>query len=449
MNLNLDGGTQAVAGFYFSVEIGPDPENVNNFTERVFYALGLITPDRIRAYDNYTSRFNIKTYSQDIINRFRNDQRLANALRNDGRKKSSIKVYVPPSVIEHLRSFGILIAASGQGEAKVTGFTPSLGENVKKHLKTEADFSEVREKPISQWTTVEKLDSVIRRAAILLPEDVGKELLKLLEPAALVAIAVVLGLWAVGHFFVVSEIADVLLALGGLALGVAAYQAGGHLYHFAVKCINGKTKQDLDESAQHLAEAIALIGVQTVMTLLLVKAPKVFTDSAGIKLSELPSVKRPMGEWFYKPKIKAVDSFSNPYTLGKTTIYGDIEYLSSLTGELKAETILHERVHSFLTPKLYPLRNLRVKMTMDGYNKSFIFKYLEEALAETVAQVGTYGFKNALVGIKFPIKENYLTLAQMGTEATGIFLEPINAGGIYYRAYLNFGNEKNNVVRSK
>ena len=91
MNLHLSGGNHPTTGFYFSVEIGPDPENVDDFTKRVFYALGLTTTDRIKAYDNYTSRFNIKTYSLDIINRFRNDQSLVEALRNKDRKKVRLK----------------------------------------------------------------------------------------------------------------------------------------------------------------------------------------------------------------------------------------------------------------------------------------------------------------------------------------------------------------------
>ena len=240
-------------------------------------------------------------------------------------------------------------------------------------------------------------------------------------------------------------IADViLLILGVAAMGATALQAGELLVNFATKTVNATTEEDLDEAAKYLAEAVALIGVQVVMTLLFAKAPKVFSENPRyptLKMKDLPKNKTPMGEWFYKPKTRAVDSFPRAGVLGTTSIYGDIKYLSELTGKLKDETILHERIHSILTPKLYPLRNFRVTLAMNGYNKSFLLRYLEEAIAETAAQVGVYGFKNAVVGVRFPIKGNYVSLAAMKTEIKGIFLGPINCGAASYRAYLTNENE--------
>lgn len=429
------------SSYYFEVEIGPGAETFESYMKKVFARIGLASDSSIKAYNKFTGQ----SFFRDMVSDAKNNREVAAAVRNSKGKIIKITVHVFPSVVDNLRLFGINLSVNPKGKATFTGYSSKFSSNVRKYQ----NFTPAPETPISQWTTVQKLDSVIRRAALLLPEDVGKQLLMLVEPWALALMAIVLLAWVIGHFFGISEIGDVLLILGGLALGAAAYQAGGHLYSFAVKCVDGKTNKDLDESAHHLSEAIALVGVQLVMALLLAKAPKVFQDRAGINLNQLPKVKRPMGEWFYKPKIRPADSFSNPYTLGKTTIYGDIEYLSRLTGELKAETILHERVHSLLTPKLYPLRNLRVVMTINGYAKSFILRYLEEAIAETVAQVGTYGLKNVLVGIKFPIRENYVTLTQIGTEATGIFLGPVNVGGIYYRAYLNSLNKKQDEIPSK
>ena len=444
MNFHVEGNGgkhQAKNGkYYFQVDAGPNPMSFEDYMKRVFAGVGLRS-ESIKAFDNFIEQ----PFFYDMVENAKNTATVADAVQHPKGQKIKVTVGVSASVVKDLRRFGINLLVNNKGIAIFHGYAPTYEQKVKKFQ----NFTPAPEKPVSQWTTIEKLDSVIRRAALLLPEEVGNELLKLVEPWALVAMVVVLLAWMIGHFFAVSEIIDVLLVLGGLALGFAAYQAGGHLASFGIGCVNGRTEKDLDESAKHLAEAVALVGVQLVMTLLLAKAPKFFRDRSGIKLSQLPNTERPMGEWFYKPKIKAVDSFSKSGVLGNTTVYGDIEYLSSLTGDLKAETILHERVHSFLTPKLYPLRNLRVVMTINGYNKSFLLNYLEEALAETVAQVGTYGLKNALVGIKFPIRENYVTLTQMGTEAAGIFIGPVNAGGIYYRVYLNFAGQKSDETQTK
>lgn len=287
-------------------------------------------------------------------------------------------------------------------------------ENIKKYL---ANPNAVPLKPVTQMTAEERLTEVIKRCLPLLPADVAEQLKALLSPWAVAAVVVVLVIWIGGHFIGASEIADVIiLILGVAALGMVAFEAGEELLNFADKTINGTTEADLDKAAQHLAKAIALIGVQTVLALLLKKAPKVFKENPEyptFKMKDLPKVKRPAGEWFYKPGIKAVDNL-RPNVLGNTSIYGDIKYLSRLTGKLKDETILHEKVHAFLTPKLYLLRNFRITLSMNGYSKSYLLRYLEEALAETAAQVGTYGLKNAVIGIKFPIREKYVTLAQMG-----------------------------------
>lgn len=426
--------------YYFEVEVGPGAETFESYMKKVFARIGLTTDSSIKSYEKFIGQ----SFFRDMVNNAKSNRDVAEAVRNSKGKIIKISVHVFPRVVDNLRRFGINLSVNTKGKATFTGYASKFSNNVKKYQ----NFTPAPETPISQWTTVQKLDSVIRRAALLLPEDVGKQLLVLVEPWALALMAAVLLAWVVGHFFGISEIADILLILGGLALGAAAYQAGGQLYSFAVKCINGRTEKDLDESAHHLSEAVALVGVQLVMALLLAKAPKVFQDRAGIKLNQLPKVERPVGEWFYKPKIRTTDNL-RPGVLGETSVYGDIEYSSSLVGKLINETILHEKVHRFLTPKLYPLRNLRIVMTINGYAKSFLLRYLEEALAETVAQVGTYGLKNVLIGIKFPVKEGYVTLASMGTEAGGIFLGPINAGGMSYRVYFSPKVENDGKTQSK
>lgn len=49
-----------------------------------------------------------------------------------------------------------------------------------------------------------------------------------------------------------------------------------------------------------------------------------------------------------------------------------------------------------------------------SYVRSSLWRYLEEALAETVAQVGVTGFSKFFRGIRFPIENGYMYLMRRG-----------------------------------
>lgn len=448
MYFNL--GTISKGGkfFYFEIEVGPNPMSFEVYMKKIFAVMGLRTDASIKAFD----RFMGQAYFQYLVNKSKNTPEIAKAVSNPQVKIIKITVQVFPGIVEKLKRFGIDLLTNSKGKTMFKGYAPSFSGNVKKYQ----DFKAVPESPVSQWTTLQKLDAVIRRAALLLPEDVGKELLNLLDPLALAAMAVILGIWVAGHFFVASEIADVvLLILGGIMLGAAVFQAGEHIYYFAFKCVNGKTDEDLDESAKHLSEAIALIGVQAILALLLAKAPKVFREPKVRMNQTQPSVPLTMktvgeppvtpNKLFYEPKLTEIPSqFPNSPSGGLTNQWGDITLLVTKNIKDVNATKVHELVHRFLIPKLqtFPkLRQFSAVLKNQGYLRSYILRYLEEALAETVAQLAVNGLKwrNFMAGIKFPVgmagESCYVTTAAMATEARGILLGPINVGGMIFNVY--------------
>jgi hypothetical protein len=71
-------------------------------------------------------------------------------------------------------------------------------------------------------------------------------------------------------------------------------------------------------------------------------------------------------------------------------------------------------VHQFLAPKLYVLREYRVSNRASSYMRSSLWRYIEEALAETVAQVGVHGIRQFFTGIKFPVQNGYMYLTKGG-----------------------------------
>jgi hypothetical protein len=66
------------------------------------------------------------------------------------------------------------------------------------------------------------------------------------------------------------------------------------------------------------------------------------------------------------------------------------------------------------------LRRFRARLNASAYTRSTILMYLEEALAESVAQVSVNGLPSLLTGLKFPIANGYLTLQQLACEGAEI-----------------------------
>ena len=87
--------------------------------------------------------------------------------------------------------------------------------------------------------------------------------------------------------------------------------------------------------------------------------------------------------------------------LGETDPLGNITIRRGLQGKQLFETIRHESVHRFLSPKSGPLQNLRAKIGIKSYNKSHLCRYIEETIAES------YGTGSLIHGLRFPLQGGY------------------------------------------
>jgi len=147
--------------------------------------------------------------------------------------------------------------------------------------------------------------------------------------------------------------------------------------------------------------------------------------------------------WRYRPKV--VFTKRNEVRQGATNIAGDIRvernYYPSIMSAAQAKeemlvTLYHEQVHQFIAPKFYLFRELRAFMRQSGYLRSYLLRYLEEALAETIGQMRARGMSTEYLiqGLKFPIvKTAYqITYSLLRSEAGGILLGPVVVGGIVY-----------------
>ncbi|WP_458022134.1 hypothetical protein [Kosakonia sp. BK9b] len=299
-----------------------------------------------------------------------------------------------------------------------------------------------------------KLKTTLTKAAVILPYDFGQQLLALITPQALATMAGVIVLWAGSHFFGIGELADViLLIVGWVAVGGVAVEAGKKLYDFAVKIKKAQTEFDLDAAAQDLADVVTLLGINTVMIILMHKKPgdTFQTTKGGVRVPKYSSEiagkmnlpRNTSPGWRYRPKI--IFTRRSEVRQGSTNISGDIRIgrnyypdvmSSSQAKEEMLVTLYHEQVHQFIAPKFYLFREFRAFMRQSGYLRSYLLRYLEEALAETIGQMRARGMsmEYSIQGLKFPIinTEYQITYNLLRAEAAGIFLGPVVVGGLVY-----------------
>lgn len=118
---------------------------------------------------------------------------------------------------------------------------------------------------------------------------------------------------------------------------------------------------------------------------------------------------------FHKPTVKG-DPAKGAGT-GGTDRYGNFWYSTQGSAADQNLAKFHEQLHSILSPKLLKFREFRASIGMTLYQKSYIMRGLEEALAETVAQLRVNGIKGLPTGLMFPIKNGYLSVSTLGEAA--------------------------------
>lgn len=255
-----------------------------------------------------------------------------------------------------------------------------------------------------------RLEEVFRRTLPKLGPEARSQLEAIISPASLAIVAGVMVAWVVSHAFGIGEVIDILVvALGVVAVGWAVFTGLDHLYDFAVGTYRARDSRDLDVAADNLAKAIGILGIQAVLALLF-RGARVPRTGAGGRVNVGPAP-RATG-LRYKPTTTADPTL--PAGEGLTSVWGSIRVSTHGSATDRALVLLHERVHQFLAPKLRVLRNYRASNRAASYMRSSLWRYLEEALAETIAQVGVNGFSKFYVGIRFPVQNGYMYLMRGG-----------------------------------
>lgn len=254
-----------------------------------------------------------------------------------------------------------------------------------------------------------KLEAVFKRTLPKLGPEAREALAAIITPEALKTIAVVLAAWVLSHAFGVGEAIDIILAIVGIAaIGLSIFAGLEHIYEFASRTYKANSEQELDIAAEHLAKAIAILGITAVLAVLFRGRP---TTGRGSKINIGAPPPRTPGIRF-KPTVTKNKSMAAGE--GATSFWGEITVSTRGSATDQKIVLLHELVHQFLAPKLYLLRNFRVENRAGSYFRSSLWRYIEEAMAETVGQVGVNGIRSFFVGIRFPVRNGYVYLTRGG-----------------------------------
>ncbi|HEX3885021.1 MAG TPA: peptidoglycan-binding domain-containing protein [Stellaceae bacterium] len=126
---------------------------------------------------------------------------------------------------------------------------------------------------VHEWPLSDVVAEVLKLTGNHLPEAVHAEWDQMISPTSLAAITATILVALAAQATPLGPVVDVgLLAFGLLSAGVVAFEGLQQLGTFFVMVAHASTEQDLDTAAQHLAQAIVLLGAAAVMGLLLKRA---------------------------------------------------------------------------------------------------------------------------------------------------------------------------------
>jgi hypothetical protein len=282
------------------------------------------------------------------------------------------------------------------------------------------------------WSSEDKVIEAIRRSPQYMPAGLASQFQALLTTENLAIMAGTLVVWAGSHFFGVGEVVDVLLlTVGAFTIGWSITGVGEELYNFARTAVNANSDQDLTRAAQSLARAVVQAGITTVLALLLRRSVRQIQATRGTSITDAIRPRRPglanvgtdpnpQPGRIWRRATTTQDPSMSPGTGRLENWFGDMRISTQGSATEQQLARIHELIHSLLTPRLNILRTFRVRLRASMYSRSALLLYLEEALAETGAQLYVNGVGGLLTGLRFPVANGYVTLQTMVCEGAQI-----------------------------
>ena len=121
---------------------------------------------------------------------------------------------------------------------------------------------------VADLNNVEKLIKAVEASAKHLPSEVADEIKAIFTPATLATMVGVFTVYIAAHATGIGQAMDIgMLIAGGIYFGLDAFAIFKDIAGFA-GAVNATSEEELDKAGEHLASAVAKIGVDAVMTLL-------------------------------------------------------------------------------------------------------------------------------------------------------------------------------------
>ena len=135
---------------------------------------------------------------------------------------------------------------------------------------------------LSHLNSVEKLLLAVEASIYYLPSEVAEEIKAIFTPATLATMVGVFAVYLAAHATGIGQAMDIgMLVAGGIYFGLDAFAIFKDIAGFA-GAVNATTPEELVEAGEHLASAVAKIGVDAVMTLLSKKVADRVADTKQI-----------------------------------------------------------------------------------------------------------------------------------------------------------------------
>jgi hypothetical protein len=139
--------------------------------------------------------------------------------------------------------------------------------------RTRVDDGQSEAARFARLSNTDKLGVALRTTASAVGPEMGGKLQELVSPTNLAIMAGALAIWVGAHATPIGWVVDIgMVGLGVVALGAEAVSVMRELHAFAMGVIRAKSEADLMAAGRHLAKAIAIVGVDVVVAILLKKA---------------------------------------------------------------------------------------------------------------------------------------------------------------------------------
>jgi RES domain len=124
-----------------------------------------------------------------------------------------------------------------------------------------------------RMSNTDKLGVAIRQFALRLPAEARDHAMALVDPGNLAIMAGALAIWVGAQATPVGWVVNIaMFGMGVVAIGAEAVDVARELRDFAVGVLGADDESELRAAVDHLAKAIAIVGVDVVVALLLKKA---------------------------------------------------------------------------------------------------------------------------------------------------------------------------------